>query len=114
MLTRRSILWMLVTVMLICAVVVLVTAGRLIAREKSAAAAYEAAMQERPPIGYVLGEYEGHLALYRENAARPYHILTAQVALLPEADQAAVREGIPAATEEELRVLLEDFDAGVN
>ena len=97
--------------MLICAVIVLVTAARLIVREKSTAAAREAAMQERPPIGYLLGEYDGHLALYRENSRRPYRILTAQVSLLPEADQAAVAQGIPAATEEELRALLEDFDA---
>ena len=100
----------LLTAMTFSAVLLLVSAGKLIEREKSSAAAKEASLRERPPVGYVLREYQGHLALYREKATRPYRILDTETWLLSEEDKSALSEGIFLEDEQALRQLLEDWD----
>ncbi len=106
----RCIILML-TAMTISAVLILVSAGKGVERRKSAAAARQAEMQERAPVGYVLRAYEGHLAIYRENGIRPYRVLDTEVWLLPEEDRTALEDGILLKTEQELRQLLEDWDS---
>lgn len=108
---RYRCMMLLLTAMTISAVLILVSAGKGVERRKSAAAARQAGMQERAPVGYVLREYEGHLALYRENGIRPYRVLDTEVWLLPEEDRAALENGILLETEQELRQLLEDWDS---
>lgn len=102
---------LLVTAMAISAVLILGSAARMVERAKSDAVAKEVSMAEREPVGFVLRECEGRLALYRENSVKPYQILDVQVYLLPEADREALKTGIVVETEAELRRLLEDFDA---
>lgn len=106
----RRPLYFLLTGMAISAVLLLLSAGEAIKNEKSTAAARQAAYKEKPPIGWILREYDGHAALFRENADKPYQILDTEVWLLPEADRAALREGIYFQSEAELRALLEDWD----
>ncbi len=106
---RRS-LYLLLTGMTVSAVLLMVSAAKAVEHEKSAAVVREAAMQEREPVGYVLREYEGHVALYREHAAVPYQVLDTEVWLLSEKDRTALAEGITAENEAELRTLLEDWD----
>lgn len=101
----------LLTAMTISAVLILGSAAKTVERAKSDAVTRRAAMSEQDPVGFVLGECNGRLALYRENSAKPYKILDMEVYLLPEADREALREGIVVETEEELRKLLEDWDA---
>lgn len=106
----RRPLYFLVTGMAISAVLLLVSAGEAVKHEKSAAVARQAAFQEKAPVGYILREYEGHLALFRGHVDKPFRILDTEVWLLPEEDRLAVQEGIFVETEAELRSLLEDWD----
>ena len=59
-------------------------------------------------IGY-LGLYNGQLALYGQNRAIPETLLPYRVEMFPEADQKALKNGIPYESETELNRLMEDF-----
>lgn len=109
--TRYRELYLLLTAAVISAVLLLVSAGRSVEREKSAAAAKAAAMTERAPVRFVLGLYGDRLALYREGSERPYQVLDTEAWLLPDDDRAALAQGIVVDTEAELRALLEDLTA---
>ena len=58
---------------------------------------------------FLLGNYKGYLALWKEDSPDPFQIFPLQISSLPEADQAALETGIPARSETELSSLLEDF-----
>lgn len=106
----RKKMYFLLTGMTVSAVLLLTAAAETVKHEKSTAAVREASLRPQPSPGFVLKEYEGRMALYRENAPRPYRILDREVWLLPEEDRLALQEGILVATEQELRQLLEDWD----
>ncbi len=59
-------------------------------------------------VGY-LGLYNGHLALWQESCDVPETVLPYNVQSFPQADQNALKKGIPFKTEAELNRLLEDF-----
>lgn len=101
----------LVMAMTISAVIILLSAARGIERDKSAAAERNASMAAQEEYGFVLGAYEGRLALFREDHGSPYRILETELYLLPEEDRRQIESGgILVATEEELEKLLEDWD----
>lgn len=58
--------------------------------------------------GY-LGVYQGHLALYASGQSQPAQVFPQQVSYYPEADQQALKAGIPFHTEAEMNRLLEDY-----
>ena len=58
---------------------------------------------------FLLGNYKGYLALWKEDRPEPFQIFPLQIASLPEQDQAALDSGITARSETELSSLLEDF-----
>ena len=58
---------------------------------------------------FLLGNYKGYLALWKEDRPEPFQIFPLQIASLPQADQAALESGIRARSETELSSLLEDF-----
>ena len=58
---------------------------------------------------FLLGNYKGYLALWKEDRPEPFQIFPLQIASLPQADQAALENGIRARSETELSSLLEDF-----
>ena len=58
---------------------------------------------------YSLREYRGKLAVFEQGKARPVRIIEMDVTLLPPPDQELLRAGIPAETEQELNLLLEDY-----
>lgn len=60
-------------------------------------------------IGYVLKEYEGKLALFRENSEKPYKKLDVDTSTLTDYDKELIRQGIAVKTEKELNALLEDY-----
>lgn len=99
------------TSMTISAVIILGSAAKSLERTKSDAAARAFTMSQRDPVGFVMREYEGSLALFRENGIKPYKILDVPLYLLSEADRTALQEGIFVETEAELVRLLEDWDA---
>ena len=58
---------------------------------------------------YILGEWEGRLAVYRTGESEPDSVLDVYLGLLPPADAQALREGIPVEDQTELDRRLEDF-----
>ena len=58
---------------------------------------------------FLLGNYKGYLALWKEDCPEPFQVFPLQVASLPQADQTALENGIRARSETELSSLLEDF-----
>ena len=108
--TYRQII-LLLTAMTISAVIILLSAAKGVEQQKSTAMAKQASMTAQDETGFVLGEYNGRLALFREHSSKPYRLLETELYLLPEADQQVILSGgIVVATEEELRRLLEDWD----
>ena len=70
------------------------------------AAAGEPAVQE----GYLLREYEGYVAIFDSGSGKTPKVITAiEMKNLTEADRALMEMGLPAETEEELALLLEDL-----
>jgi len=64
------------------------------------------------PDGYLLGEYEGYVAVwYPAGAGAPAMITEIRAGDLPLSDRAELRGGIPAADRDEVMRLLEDFAA---
>ena len=92
---------------LIAAVIVLCALSQSIQNKRAAAKTEESSTL--PQVDYVLGEYEGYLAVFRVEQQKPYQVLQMPVQLLPEEDQGAIEAGIHVQTEQELRRLLEDF-----
>ena len=60
-------------------------------------------------LGFLLGNYKGYLALWKENSPDPYQIFPLYVESLPKEDQNALEKGIQARSELELEQLLEDY-----
>ena len=58
--------------------------------------------------GY-LGVYQGNLALFPSGQAQPTQVFPRAVSYYPEADQQALKAGIPYRTQAELTRLLEDY-----
>ena len=106
-----AIVYLITVSLMISAVIVLVPAARSVELEKSARIAQLAANQPIPEPAFLLKAYEGHLALWREGAEKPYRILDAELWLLSEPDRQAVEKGIRTESEAELHRLLEDLGA---
>ncbi|GHU57333.1 hypothetical protein FACS1894132_14910 [Clostridia bacterium] len=61
------------------------------------------------PIGYVMREYEGVVAVFREGSDLPYQVLDYPMYLLSDDDKIAIEKGIYVETEAEIRRLIEDI-----
>ncbi len=59
--------------------------------------------------GYVVGEWEGRLAVYIKGCSAPDQVYDVYIATLPEDEQHRLKEGIAAGSEQELAALLEDY-----
>ena len=59
--------------------------------------------------GFILGSYNGYLALWSGDTIEPDRIYPYRVSTLPPEDQKALRRGIPAENIVELTQLLEDY-----
>ena len=57
----------------------------------------------------VVGEFEGKLAVFRNNTESPSEVLDVYIASLPESEQTALKHGIATHSEIELQRLLEDY-----
>ena len=62
-----------------------------------------------PSPSYTLSEYNGQLALFRDDQDEPVARYEAYTNLLPPNDVSLLQEGIPVSSQEELQRLLEDF-----
>lgn len=59
--------------------------------------------------GYVAGVLDNRLAIYIAGQDKPALVTDIDVRTLPQADQAALRAGLPVASDEALAHLLEDY-----
>ena len=60
-------------------------------------------------LAWVLGSWKGYLALFDAGAAEPRQIYPVALEALPEADRAALEEGIPIRNQRDLAGRLEDY-----
>ena len=65
--------------------------------------------RHQPKAQFVLGEYDGRVAAFRTGCSTPIQITDTAVASLPAQEAEMLRKGIPAATEEDLQRLIEDY-----
>ncbi len=59
---------------------------------------------------YILGEFNGKLAIYKENNDTPLEILDVQISSLPERDIERIKNGITADTLSEIISVAEDYE----
>ncbi|MBR5941774.1 MAG: hypothetical protein IKZ81_00335 [Clostridia bacterium] len=71
----------------------------------------ETASTEAPAGGYVLREYEGAIGVFASGSSVPVSVIDVDVRTLPEADRAALANGIFAADEDELNRRIEDYSS---
>lgn len=69
----------------------------------------EEPLQPQSPAGYLLRDYEGRLAIFREDSDTPEMIFDVYTRLLPPADQEKLTAGISALDYETLTRLIEDY-----
>ena len=60
-------------------------------------------------FGFIVGAWEGYVALWRQGQTEPMRVFPYSVASLPPADQRALEKGIVIEDETELAHLLEDY-----
>lgn len=60
-------------------------------------------------FGFLLGIYEGKIALWQDNKEDPVQVFPYQASMLPEADQQMLRRGIHVDSIRELYRLIEDY-----
>jgi|GEM_PF-430540 len=58
---------------------------------------------------YILGEWEGKLAVFLPGKENPSQIYEVYITTLPSAEQERLQAGVPVGSEEELDRLLEDY-----
>ena len=60
-------------------------------------------------FGFILGVYEGKVALWKDHQKNPIKVIPYQVSMLPEADQKALEKGIKIDSLAQLHKMLEDY-----
>lgn len=60
-------------------------------------------------FGFLLGVYEGRIAIWKDHQKDPVKVLPYQVSMLPEADQRALQKGIRIESLAQLHKMLEDY-----
>lgn len=60
-------------------------------------------------FGFILGSYNGYIALWRDTGPDPIRVFPYSVSSLPQSDQQALERGIELHSREELLRLLEDY-----
>lgn len=60
-------------------------------------------------MAFILGSKDGFIALWREGEANPVKIFPCRISALPEADRAALEQGVRIESETDLVRLLEDY-----
>lgn len=60
-------------------------------------------------IGYILGQHEGKLAVYKSSSSTPIEIFDVYISSLPSHDKGELEKGIYASSEDELQILIEDY-----
>lgn len=60
-------------------------------------------------LGFLLGVYEGKVALWKDNQKQPMRVFPYSVSMLPKKDQDRLKNGIRVNTLQQLQQMLEDY-----
>lgn len=60
-------------------------------------------------FGFLIGVHEGRIALWKDGSAEPWRVFAYPVAVLPEEERIALKNGIRVDSMEDLNRLLENF-----
>ena len=60
-------------------------------------------------IGFLLGIYEGKVALWKDNQKKPIKVFPYEASMFPEADQKRLKDGVHVDSLGELYKLIEDY-----
>lgn len=60
-------------------------------------------------LGFLLGIYEGKIALWRNNEPEPIQVFPYRASMLPKADQKALQKGIAIDNLDQLQKLIQDY-----
>ena len=60
-------------------------------------------------LGFLLGSYNGRLAVWKDDDPEPYRVYPCPVYLLPKAEQESLQRGIRINDMEDLKIFLENF-----
>lgn len=104
--TKKQIVYMYITAIAVSSVIFILSLNFSFQSSSTQALETEPVVTSQ---GYILGEYEGHLALYRSGSSLPYKKLNFMVSMLTDYDRENVKNGIYAETEAELNSLIEDL-----
>lgn len=105
--TKKKILYMYVISISVTTIIFILSVG--VSFKKSPAQAAPISTSTSSSVGYILGEYDGQLALYRSDSSSPYKKLSYNISMLTEYDREQVLNGIYVDTEAELNALIEDL-----
>ncbi len=110
--TRKNIVYTLLTSMAISAVIVIVSLASSIKVQR--AEAYKKsietqAVETQTAIGFTLKEYNGELAVFRGSSSTPYRMLGVSTGVMSDYDRNQLKAGIYVRTESELNSLIEDY-----
>ncbi len=105
---KRKIIWTLLTGIAVSLVIVAGSMTYTIQQSQSMAQEAEPTEAVTEP-GYLLRIDNGQLALFRTGSSVPYQRLDMPLNLLSEYDYSQLEQGVTAATEAELRRLVEDY-----
>ncbi len=94
---------LLITGAILIAYLILIT----VAAPPAATPWVSAEVRQSEPEGYLVTEYEGRVAVYRDGVL--YRTTDTLLSSLPKADVRRLREGIKVNSEKELKRLLEDY-----
>lgn len=96
-----SICFILTTVLMLCYIVK--------PNEKAAVTPQSAVSEVRSEKSYVLKEYKGKLAVFKENSDIPLEVFDIFTSALPESDRELLKNGITAKSDSELKKLIADY-----
>ena len=60
-------------------------------------------------LGFLLGIYEGKVALWKDNQKKPIKVFPYEASMFPEEDQKRLKEGVHVDSLSELYKLIEDY-----
>lgn len=105
---KRKMAWMILTALAVSLVIVAGSMTMTLREEKGTA---QEMTTEEPTTecGYFLKISDGQIGLFRTGSSVPYQRLDMPLNLLSDYDREQLEAGIPAATETELRQLVEDL-----
>ena len=70
---------------------------------------YENEKGQKPQEIYTIKEYDGKIAVFRNNDSKPMEVYESYVSLLPEADRQKLQNGITVDNTRDLQEIIEDY-----